>query len=66
MDIRHQGRGKFSEMLQALQAADPYKALLAIGSIPFPERVKTLKKLIDPQRNAFAEKHWNRQQQELV
>jgi hypothetical protein len=66
MDIRHQGRGKFAEMLQALKATDPYKALLSIGSIPFPERVKTLKKLIEPQREAFAQRHWNRQQQELV
>lgn len=66
MDIRHHGRGKFAEMLKALKEPDPYKALLAIGAITFPERVKTLKKLIDPQRDAFAQKHYSRAQKELV
>jgi hypothetical protein len=53
-------------MQKALQAADPYRALLAIGAIPYPERVKTLKKLLDPQRKAFAQRHWSRAKQELV
>jgi hypothetical protein len=66
MDIRHQGRGTFAEMQKALQAADPYRALLAIGAIPYPERVKTLKKLLDPQRKVFAQRHWSRAKQELV
>jgi hypothetical protein len=66
MDIRHQGRGTFAEMLKALREADPYKALLAIGAITYPERVKTLKKMLDPQRQAFALKHWSRQQQDFV
>jgi hypothetical protein len=60
MDIRHQGRGKFGEMLAALKADDPYRALLAIGAITQPERVRNLKKMLDPRREAFAKRHWSR------
>jgi hypothetical protein len=66
MDIRHQGRGTFADMHKALQAADPYRALMAIGAIPYPERVRTLKKLLDPRREAFAKRRWSRAKQELV
>jgi hypothetical protein len=66
MDIRHQGRGTFAQMLQALKAADPYKALLAIGATSFSERVKTLKKMLDPKRAALAATKCNRAQREFV
>jgi hypothetical protein len=66
MDIRHQGRGTFAEMLKALKAGDPYRELLSIGAIPFKERVTTLKKMLDPQRAAFAAKRWSRKDQEFV
>jgi hypothetical protein len=53
-------------MQSALQATDPYKALLAIGAIPFPDRVKTLRDALQPRRAAFAQKHWNRASNDLV
>ncbi len=60
MDIRHQGRGAFSDMLRALHAADPYKALLAVGAIPYPDRVKTLGNALQSRRAALAQNHWSR------
>jgi len=39
---------------------------MAIGAIPYPERVRTLKKLLDPRREAFAKRRWSRAKQELV
>jgi hypothetical protein len=66
MDIRHHGRGTFAEMMAALRAADPFKALLAIGAIPHPERVRTLRNALVPRRAAFAAKHWNRAAGEFV
>jgi len=66
MDIRHQGRGSFADMQRALRAADPYKALLAIGARVYSERVKTLKRRLDPRRQAFAARHWSRANQDLV
>ncbi len=66
MDILHQGRGTFGEMLQAMRASDPYKALLSIGSIPQPERVATLRKELNARRDAFKQKRWNSAQKEFV
>jgi hypothetical protein len=66
MDILHQGRGTFADMLKALQAADPYKALLAIGAIPYADRIKTLRKELDARRAAFAAKKWNSAQKEFA
>jgi len=66
MDIRHHGRGTFPEMLQALHAADPFKALLAIGALTFPDRVSTLRRALQPLRQQFAQKHYSRAQKDLV
>lgn len=66
MDILHQGRGTFAEMLQAMRASDRYKALLAIGETNEPGRVKTLRKELGARREAFAAKHWNSAQKEFV
>jgi hypothetical protein len=66
MDILHQGRGTFAQMLQALQQSDPYKALLTIGSPVYDERIKTLTKELNARRPAFAQKKWKRSQAEFV
>jgi hypothetical protein len=66
MDIRHQGRGTFPDMLKALHAADPFKALLAIGAIPYPDRVKTLGNALKTRRAALAQKKWSRQKTDFV
>ena len=66
MDILHQGRGTFAEMLQAMRASDPYKALLSVGSITQPQRVATLRKELNARREAFAAKKWNSAQKEFV
>lgn len=66
MDILHQGRGTFAEMLKALKSSDPYKALLTIGAIPQPNRVKTLSKELGARRDAFRAKRWNSAQKEFV
>lgn len=66
MDVLHQGRGTFAEMLQALKASDPYKALLSVGAITEPTRVSTLRRELNARRDAFAAKHWNSEQKEFV
>src|SRR5262249_55171597 len=66
MDIRHQGRGTFADMLRALRATDPFKALLAIGAEAFRDRVDTLKRKLLPRREEFAAKKYNTQQKELI
>jgi hypothetical protein len=42
MDIRHQGRGTFPQMRDALTKADPVTALSKIGQASYPERIKTV------------------------
>lgn len=66
MDILHQGRGTFGEMLQALRANDPFKALLSVGSVAEPTRVNTLRKELNARRQAFAAKRWSSAQKEFV
>jgi hypothetical protein len=66
MDILHQGRGTFAEMLQAMRANDPYKALLEVGALAQPVRVATLRRELNLRRAAFATKRWNRAQAEFV
>jgi hypothetical protein len=66
MDILHQGRGTFAEMLAAMRESDPYKALLSIGAITEPTRVSTLRKELNARREAFAAKRWNTAQKEFV
>ena len=46
-DIRHQGRAKSPIIAAALNAADPFKALLHIGQEQYPERIATLKREIE-------------------
>jgi hypothetical protein len=66
MDILHQGRGAFPDMLKALHADDPFKALLAIGAIPYPDRVTTLGNALKTRRDALAQKKWSRQKTDFV
>jgi hypothetical protein len=66
MDILHQGRGTFPDMLKALHAKDPYKSLLAIGAIPYPDRVKTLGNALQTRRDALAKKQWSRGKSDFV
>ncbi len=66
MDILHQGRGTFAEMLKAIRASDPYEALLGVGAGDQPTRVKTLRKELNARRDIFAAKHWNSAQKEFV
>jgi len=66
MDILHQGRGTFAEMLQAMRAGDPYKALLGVGAIAEPERVSTLRRELNLRRAAFATKKWNTVQKDFI
>jgi hypothetical protein len=42
MDIRHQGRGTFAQMRDALTKADPVTALSKIGQSNYPERIRTV------------------------
>jgi hypothetical protein len=66
MDILHQGRGTFAEMLQAMRANDPYKALLEVGALTQPVRVATLRRELNLRRAAFATKRWNSVQKEFI
>jgi hypothetical protein len=61
-DIRHQGRGSSGEIRIALGSANPVAALLQIGAITFPERVKTVRRELDRlmQRPAFADRKYSR------
>ncbi len=49
-DIRHQGRAKSVEIIDALRQPDPLTALLAIGQHRFPARIATLHREIDALR----------------
>jgi hypothetical protein len=43
LDILHQGRGSYATITRALQADDPFDALLSIGASQFGERIATLR-----------------------
>ena len=58
-DIRHQGRAKYTAIQAALGSANPYSELLKLGSIAYPERIKTLRKSIDGYGDAFRNRRWN-------
>jgi hypothetical protein len=60
-DILHQGRAKYKTMAQALASSDPLDELLMLGSIAYPERVKTLKAGLAAGAAAFAGKTWDRE-----
>lgn len=59
-DIRHQGRAKYAAMQSALASANPLAALLKLGSISYPERVKTLETALTKAAGVFAGKTWSR------
>lgn len=59
-DIRHQGRAKFSAMQNALNAAKPLAELLALGSLTYPDRIKTLTQEVKARQALLGGKTWNR------
>jgi hypothetical protein len=59
-DIRHQGRAKFSAMQAALNSSNPLASLLQLGSISYPERIRTLKRALNNAGDLFTGKRWNR------
>jgi hypothetical protein len=65
-DIRHQGRAKFSAMAEALANANPLTELLKLGSIAYPERIKTLKAALAASAGLFAGKTWSRASGDFV
>lgn len=60
MDVRHHGRAGFDDLQRALLAADPFSALLAVGSENEPERCKNLKTALKTRRADLAQKKWSR------
>jgi hypothetical protein len=58
-DIRHQGRAKFAAMQAALASSKPLAELLKLGSIAYPERIKTLRKAIADSGSVFTEMKWD-------
>ncbi len=46
-DIRHQGRAKSPAIIAALASPKPLDALLSLGSVLYPERVKVLRREIN-------------------
>ena len=65
-DIRHQGRAKFAAMLAALGSGEPLGALLSLGSIAYPDRIKTLRKELKARSRLFAGLHWSRSKGDFV
>lgn len=59
-DILHQGRAKYKAIGQALGSDDPLDEALKLGSIAYPERVKTLKAALTEAAPVFAGKSWDR------
>ncbi len=57
-DIRHQGRAKYTAMQNALQSNKPLETLLSLGSISYPDRIKTLKSALAGM-GSFTGKVWN-------
>lgn len=50
-DIRHQGRARSADIIDALQSHDPLGNLLRIGEDGFPQRIRTLREaILDGQR----------------
>lgn len=59
-DIRHQGRAKYTAMQTALQAKRPLEELLKLGSIAYPERIKTLRAALADAGAIFVGKRFSR------
>lgn len=65
-DIRHQGRAKYAAMAQALAAANPRNALLELGSIAYPERIKSLRAAVQAALPLLSAKRWSRAAQDFI
>lgn len=59
-DILHQGRAKFASMQFALNSAKPLTELLKLGSIAYPDRIRTLTAQIKANTALLAAKNWQR------
>ena len=59
-DIRHQGRAKFAAMQAALASSKPLNELLKLGSISYPDRIKSLKKALSDAGPMLTSKVWDR------
>jgi len=59
-DIRHQGRAKYPAMQAALASPTQLKSLLELGSISYPERIKTLTAEVAARSALLTAKHWSR------
>ncbi|MBB3392916.1 hypothetical protein FHT82_005705 [Rhizobium sp. BK275] len=64
-DILHQGRAKYPAIRQAL-GTGTRDALLALGSIAYPDRIKTLKAALDKAGAVLTGKHWSASKQDFV
>lgn len=64
-DIRHQGRAKYTAMQAALGEPEPFEALLKLGSVSYPDRIKTLRAAL-AQAGSFASKTWSRSHSSFV
>lgn len=60
-DIRHQGRANYAAMQRALETRAPLQALLKLGAITYPNRIKTLKAALISSGKEFAGKVWKRE-----
>ena len=59
-DIRHQGRGGYDDMLDALKSPQPYDALLTVGKLGEPGRIANLTKAMKTRRAGLQAKAWSR------
>ncbi|WP_407519005.1 hypothetical protein [Methylobacterium oryzisoli] len=66
MDVRHQGRAGFSDLQEALNARRPFEALLDVGAVSQPERVRNLKQALQTRRAALRRKKWSRSTGDFV
>ena len=66
MDVRHQGRAGFSDLQAALNASDPFAALLGVGGTNEPGRVANLKAALATRRAGLAAKKWSRSKGDFV
>lgn len=60
-DIRHQGRAKYPAMQAALGSTRPLAELLKLGSISYPDRIRTLKAALAAGSGQFSGVTWSRQ-----
>ena len=65
-DIRHQGRAKFAAMQEALRKPKPLDELLKLGSITYPERIKTLRAALRGAGALFTGRAWSRTNADFV